>query len=121
MRVPLSGILTGFRIRESGTTKDRSEYGYLDILQTGNKDFDSSLTHVVVQDTDLISYFLTHYHSGQLHWIDLLCHQVRSGKEDVWLLIKVYKMFDEAIEVGDSADGGSIQPDDRDTPADADL
>jgi len=113
MRVPLSGILTGFRIRESGTTKDRSEYGYLDILQTGNKDFDSSLTHVVVQDADLISYFLTHYSSGQLHWIDLLCHQVRSGKDDVWLLIKVFKMMDDPIEVGVPAESSGVGEVDR--------
>lgn len=101
MRVPISGILSGFRIRQSGTAKDLSEYGYLDILQPGNKDFDSSLTFVVAQDRKVIEYFLQNYKSGQLHWIDLLCHQVRSGREDIWLLIKVFGMQEEEEPIHD--------------------
>lgn len=99
MRVPLSGILTGFRIRQSGSSKDTSEYGYLDILQQGDKNYDSSLTHVVVQDTDQITYFLQHYSTGSLRWVDLLCHQVQNGREMVWLLIKIYNMQEDLIEL----------------------
>lgn len=99
MRAPLSGIVTGFRIRETGTLKDRSEYGFLDLLQPGDKTYDSSLTHIVVQDVDLITYMLEHYSNGQLRWIDTLCQQIPNGREQAWLMIKVLEFNEEIIEV----------------------
>lgn len=99
MRVPLSGIVTGFRVRQSGTTKDKSYYGFLDVLQPGDKDYDSSLIHVLVDNEELITYFLTHYSSGNLRYIDVLVHQVENGREKVWMLISVFNMKKETEEV----------------------
>lgn len=95
MRVPLSGICTGFRIRQSGSVKDKSEYGYLDVLQLGDKKFDSTLTHVVIDDAELIQYFLTYYADGQLRKINLLVHQIPDGREKIWYLIKVFDLNDK--------------------------
>lgn len=78
--------------------KDKSEYGYLDVLQLGDKNYDSTLTHVVIDNLDLIKYFLTHYSDGQLRRVDLLVHQIVDGREKVWLLIKVFDLG-EKVEV----------------------
>lgn len=102
MRAPLSGIVSGFRIRQSGTAKDMSEYGYIDLLQPGDKNYDSSLTHIVVQDTDLITFMLQHYSSGQLRWINMLCHQIPNGRELIWLLKKIYTFAPDSLTVHDA-------------------
>lgn len=99
MRVPLSGIVTGFRIRQSGTTKDKSYYGFLDIVQCGDKDYDSTLTHVLVDQEELITYFLTYYSTGDLRYIDVLVHQVENGREKIWTLISVFNMKEDTEEV----------------------
>lgn len=98
MRVPISGIVTGFRLRK-GTTKDAGDFGILDILQAGDKDFDSSLIFVYVQDVEMIDYLLTNYASGTLRWIDAYCQQVQSGRELVWILKKIFSLRKENIAI----------------------
>lgn len=97
MRVPLSGICTGFRIRTSGSVKDKSEYGFLDIIQPGTKDFDTTLTQVIVSDVEHINYFLTHYSSGKLKRISVLIHKVENSKELLWQLIDIYNLDREEL------------------------
>jgi hypothetical protein len=100
MRVPISGIVTGFRIH-SGNNK-QSDIGQLDILQVGTKDFPSSLIHVYVQDVRLLEYLLTHYSNGDLRWIDTYCVQTVDGRDKIWLLLKILSFSEEMIEVEDA-------------------
>jgi hypothetical protein len=98
VRAPINGIVTGFRIRK-GTTKDSSDYGLLDILQPGDKDYDSSLTFIYVQETDFIAHLLTNYSSGQLRFIKTFCIQVPNGREHIWILKKILSLSDQQIPV----------------------
>lgn len=104
MRVPISGICTGFRIIK-GHGKDASDYAKLDILQVGDKNYDSALIFVFVQDIEQIEYLLTHYSSGTLKWIDIFCIQIQDGREKVWLLKEIFHISKEKMIVEGVNDG----------------
>jgi hypothetical protein len=95
MRIPLSGIVTGFRI---GKTKD-SDFAQLDILQVGTKEYMSNLTFVYVEQTEHIDYLLTNYISGQLRWINVYVVQIQQGRETIWLLKDIFDLSKETLEV----------------------
>lgn len=103
LKVPISGIVTGFRIRKSTSAKDGSDYGLLDILQPGDKDYDSSLTFLYVQDIEIIDFLLRHYSNGQMRWIDTYCIQVPNGREMVWMLKRIFNLNKELIEIEGAA------------------
>lgn len=97
MRAPISGIVTGFRMKK-GVSKE-PDYGELDIIQPGDSKLASSLTFVYVEDFELVRYLLEEYSSGSLRWIDLYCYQIPQGRELVWVLEKIYGFEKETIQV----------------------
>lgn len=97
MRVPLTGICTGFRVRSGGKTS--SDYGELDIIQVGTKDHQTALTIVYVKENELLEYLLKHYSSGQLKWISVLIYSETSGRETLWMLQKVFDLDESEIEI----------------------
>ncbi|MEW9702922.1 hypothetical protein [Paenibacillus sp. SI8] len=99
MRCPISGIVTGFRMHKGD--KNSSDYGELDILQVGTKDYKSHLEHIYVQDLDLIEQLLTDYSSGSLRWINTFCQRIPNGRETVFLLQKIFDMSEDVIPVED--------------------
>lgn len=97
MRVPISGICTGFRMIEgNGKTSD---YGQLDILQVGTKDFPSDLTLVYVQKIEHLEFLLSNYKNGELKWINVFCNHEIDGREKVWVLLNIFSLSEEIIEV----------------------
>jgi len=88
MRAPISGIVTGYRVKKGGAKE--SDYGELDVLQVGDSRLASSLTFVYVEDFELMTYLLAEYSSGTLRWIDLYCYQIQQGRELVWILDKIF-------------------------------
>lgn len=97
MRAPISGIVTGFRMKK-GSAKE-TDYGELDILQVGDSKHSSSLIYVFVEDFELIRFLLANYSSGSLRWIDLYCYQLPQGREMVWVLEKIFGFEPEEIPV----------------------
>lgn len=96
MRTPISGIVTGFRIKK-GTGKDASDYGLLDIVQCGDKTHDTSLIFVYVQEIEHIQYLLENYSNGSLKWIDIYAVQILNGRELIWMLEDIYEISDQNI------------------------
>lgn len=99
MRVPISGICTGFRvIKASG--KETSDFGKIFIIQPADKDHDAVLITVFVQDIQLLEYILMNYSSGDFRWIDVYASQIPNGKDQVWILEKIFNLDNRSIEVG---------------------
>lgn len=111
MRFPLSGIVTGFRIHKP-TSKDSSDYGELDVVQVGTKDYRSSLTFVFVQDVNLLERLLREYSSGSLKWINAYVQEVPSGRDTAYLLQQIFGMSDPIpIDEGVQDDGRTVSDD----------
>ncbi|MEI7028337.1 hypothetical protein [Paenibacillus sp. y28] len=105
MRTPISGICVGFRIIK-GQGKDASDFAKMHILQVGTKDHDADLITVFIQNVDLIGDMLRAYSNGALRWIDTLCFTYKDGRENVWMLDKIFNLSNDVIEVEHG--GGSI-------------
>lgn len=100
MKAPIIGICCGFRVRTADTKKD-SDFAVIDVLQPGDVNYDSTLVQVFCDQPDQIEYFLSHYSSGQLRWIELYCVQIQQGREKVWYLQDVLMFSDEHIPILD--------------------
>lgn len=96
MRFPLSGIVTGFRVRKDSKGSD---FAQLDIVQPGTKDFESSLTFVYVDQVDFIQFLLEHYSNGHLRMIHVYVAQVQQGRETLLVLQEIYELSNEKLPV----------------------
>lgn len=94
MRFLINGLLVGFRVRQGG--KQSSDYGVLDLLQVGDKDRDSVLKQIIIQDLEVLQFFLESFSDGQFRWLDLLVVEQLAGKEYVLFVEKIvdFRVFD---------------------------
>lgn len=96
MKVPICGICCGFRIKEGGKNSD---YAVMDILQAGDKNYDSSLISVYIDQIDIIEKLLQTYSDGQLRWFEGYCIQIPQGRDLIWLLQDLFTFSSSELEV----------------------
>lgn len=96
MRFPLSGIVTGFRVRKDSKGSD---FAQLDIVQAGTKNFESSLTFVYVDRVDFMEFLLENYSNGHLKMINVYVAQVQQGRETLLVLQEIYELSQDRVPV----------------------
>jgi hypothetical protein len=98
MRVPISGIVTGFRIKRAAG-KNETDVGVIDVLQPGDKTFESALIFIYVHDVEYIQFMLENYADGSLRWINTYCAEMSMGREKAFFLIKILDMSARPLKV----------------------